>query len=273
MRLRQRKGRIREFIQMRKAKGRFRFLTVCLLLCINVVFVGIVGIKVRDLIFADSAFRLGHIKIIGNDRVHDIVLINWAKPLIRKNIFEIDIKKLQRRVFLHPLIKQASVRRKLPNQLIIDVVERRPVLQVHVQEMGKKKFTVDEDGYVVDIDEDASILPKIYISRVEGVRRGKKIQEQDLINALEVWGLYSSSILRKMLEMDYLEVDGQGNVQFISLDGLIINIGKDNYEKKMMRLVSILEDLKKKSQHASLIDLRFNAVPIKIIGETLEDRN
>jgi cell division septal protein FtsQ len=44
--------------------------------------------------------------------------------------------------------------------------------------------------------------------------------------------------------------------------GLLVHLGEGDYESRLIRLLSILEDLKKKNQEPLSVDLRFRYVPV-----------
>ncbi len=70
------------------------------------------------------------------------VLVLTGAPL-GKNIFSLDLKRIERRIEAHPWVAQAFVSRKLPNSLYVKVTLERPVAMVSTP---KGVYLVNESG-------------------------------------------------------------------------------------------------------------------------------
>jgi len=106
------------------------------------------------LIFGAMNWRENRVinKIIvkGNETIPDDIILNLAGVKIGEKFTLVNLSELRRKVESHKFIKQANVYTNLPDVLLIEVEERKPIAMVIFQ---GKIYYVDYDGYVIPYDD------------------------------------------------------------------------------------------------------------------------
>ena len=114
----------------------------------------IVGFKVPQLAgvaageaIGSAGFTMRHVEIRGDDRVSRLDILNAAfdQPSLAMPL--VDLAATRERLLRFGWIKEARVHRRLPDTLVIDVVERRPAaIWQHNQQLN----LVDSEGVVLE---------------------------------------------------------------------------------------------------------------------------
>ncbi len=117
-----------------------QFLTVMLLL-VAVVYALMVGYSVNS-----NYFRLSSVKYEGNNRLDVESLNRLIANSFPTNVLKIDLDRLRALVESETWVKSAVIRRRLPDQLVIYVQERKPVAVATIEHELK---VVDEEGTVL----------------------------------------------------------------------------------------------------------------------------
>lgn len=240
-------GRAKQRKKRSKNKGLISLFI--LLLLVVVVFV----ITTRS-----SVFDIEKITVIGNNKVSTEKIKSSSEIIKGENIFKADLKNAEENLLLHSYIKRADIKRKLPDEIVINITERGEIAIIpHADSLVYVGF----EGRVLDIVEEKKAgrtpvlkgleLDKPSIGLKIVLKKKTKQETDDIINFLE---MYSSKGLKKQtrsIEFDkqieaYLKLNSQGDVAFGRLN---------NIEYKMTFLIETLKDLEKKKIKAKTIYL------------------
>mgnify|MGYP001814575419 CR=1 FL=1 len=82
-----------------------------------------------------EAFAIREIVIDGNVQLEDIDVRRAARLQIGSNVFEISAENARNHLLQHPWIAEATVIRKLPGRVRIEIVERKPVALVALDQL------------------------------------------------------------------------------------------------------------------------------------------
>ena len=93
---------------------------------------------------AAEAFAIREIDIDGNEQLEEIDVRRAAGLQIGSNIFEVSAEEARNHLLRHPWVEDATVVRKLPGRVRIDVVERTPVALVALDQL----YLVSDKGAV-----------------------------------------------------------------------------------------------------------------------------
>ncbi len=132
-----------------------------------------------------SYFRVVDVQVEGNLQVtsQDIIANLGLPP--DASILELDLPALGRRVLQNSWIKEASIRRRLPLSLTVQVVERMPEAVF----IADRRYLLSADGVIL-AELDADELPTLPTLRAAGPRRvaiGDRILTSEMIQGLSVW--------------------------------------------------------------------------------------
>ena len=119
-------------------RNRFlRFLSFLTMLAIIIVII--------IFLLTNSTFRITQVTVVGT---HNDVLIQRVQKLgvQGKNIFLVDVTGLTTKIETFPEVNTVDLSKQLPNQLVVSIKERVPVL---LWQTTKSTFSVDSQGMVI----------------------------------------------------------------------------------------------------------------------------
>jgi cell division septal protein FtsQ len=94
----------------------------------------------------DRGLALERVKVEGNNLISANALLKLAAIDGKQSFYSIDLKKIERRVAQHSLVKFVHVRRELsPATIVVSVEERQPVAMLKSDSTGET-FIIDRDG-------------------------------------------------------------------------------------------------------------------------------
>lgn len=175
------------------------------------------------------------------------------------SIFAFSSEKAARLIESSPWIAGASVRRKLPDTVIIKVTERVPVA---FMPSGSDLWLVDAEGRVLAKD-DGSWKGLVAITGPAG----NLTPGQFLDKGTYGWGLKVLSALGPICRGKLTEISVQADeISLILDDGCKVFMGKElpDVKGKTVALDSVLKDLSSDGKIARHIDMRFDKVAIKL---------
>jgi cell division protein FtsQ len=132
-----------------------------------------------------SYFRVAEIRVEGNLQVaaEDVIVGLGLTP--ETSILELDLQALSRRALQNPWIKEASVRRRLPIALTIQVVERVPEAVF----IADRRYLLSADGVILaELEgDDLPTLPTLRAATPRRVTPGERILSSEMAQGLSVW--------------------------------------------------------------------------------------
>ncbi|MBI1870235.1 MAG: FtsQ-type POTRA domain-containing protein [Chlamydiae bacterium] len=236
------------------------------------------GHKIWDVLSIDSYFSIQQIQVQGLNFFSENEVISRTKLLKGQNIFKTDIREARRILTQEPLFEDVDVWRQLPDTVLIKIIERKPVIQVipknKEEGIKEKVYLVDKEGMILSNGMDATQLYPIVrmVAKADLFRRGNQISNQGLIHALEVMDIFSDSLLRKVFDLENIEIQDDSDVMLRSRSGMIVHLGDTDFESRLLKLLAILEDVKKKKEEPQSIDLRFRYVPVTLKEEVKSEK-
>lgn len=118
-----------------------------------------------------QGFYLSKILVEGNRHLSHEELLKLTDLTSRTNLLNINPKTVEAALERHPWVKDAVVRRKLPDKLIITIKERVPIA---ILNSNNKMYLVDNSGAIFKEmkPDEAQALPIITGADPEDIRRG-----------------------------------------------------------------------------------------------------
>ncbi len=92
-----------------------------------------------------NIFKMKNIKIVGNAILEKQDYLEIIGNLDEKEISDIDIKSLSKDLEAIAFVKAARVSRHYPNEIKIDIVERKPIAIIN----NKKQFLIDGEAVIL----------------------------------------------------------------------------------------------------------------------------
>lgn len=207
-----------------------------------------------------SLFGFKEILYTATEHIGTQELKSWIHIPRKKNLFEIDLGKLEFKLRQHPWVDKARVFRVLPNQIRVEVEEKKPVAVLLVSDI---LYFLDGQGNRISRLRETDAANFAVIS---GLRLPQIQEKMRILEAYEILKYYEKQAFLKVWRLSEVHWDNvNGFVIFTSNPTFEIRMGKDDFQKRFSRLEEVLKDLSQKSLVPKLIDLNFSKkVVVKI---------
>ncbi len=213
-----------------KLKGKSKVLIVVLVIII--IFLTVKLIK------NISFFNLKKINIIGNKNLSKEYILKESKLSLGQNIFDINLKKVENRLGKSPYVEGLTVKRKLPNILNIDIVEKEEFFQI---KEGNRYVVLDKFGNILNVvnnpTKDATIVNGIkFNGKLDNKNIGENISKYIKYKRIDDFFETNSKlkISKKLKEISIVD----DKVRMVLKDNKIIEFGKlknSNYKLKLLK--------------------------------------
>jgi len=208
-------------------------------------------------LFHSEIFNINSFSIKGNDLLSrkEIIEISGAKK--GTNIFNVNLEEMEEKIELHPVIKDAEVKRVFPNSLSIEVQEHKPSAVIATQ---GGFMLLDKRGYLIEQVERISHIELPVITGVDvkkNVAPGDTLSNKKLYPALRILTSTEPDDLRFVAEID---VKNPACINLYTHSGIKIVLGDgERIGKKIETAKKILSQVDKQVEY---IDLRYPKSPV-----------
>ncbi len=212
------------------------------------------GQQARSYAHTSDAFAIREVVVEGNHQLEDIDVRRAARLQIGSNSFEVSSEDARNHLLQHPWILDATVVRKLPGRVRIEVVERAPVALVALDQL----YLVSEDGSVfkrVGVDDPVD-LPVITGIASEQFYDDFEYRTAVLLRSLALLQDYEGAGLAQREPVSEIHFDGAHGIElFVGEDGMNVRLGNGQTRHKLRRLRRVLERLAKEKTRPSYVYL------------------
>jgi len=241
------RGRLEKSVEVRKNRLKrrsskiFREAAVVSLLWLVVLVMGVLLIFSYNLVLTSSWLKLEKTTVKGcaNTTEQDLLLVSGIKPAT--NILALNVDGIARKIKTNPWVEEVYVVRELPNRLIIEIQERKPMALVKRED---SLYLMDSQGVIFKkFEGEEANLPVLTGCAEDGKEDPVLVRKSiELINLLS-----ASSSFPQIKNVS--EIHGEENIGFsIFLDsGLCLKVGFGDYDGKLKRLKPVLADLARRN--------------------------
>ncbi len=150
---------------------RNRFIRKCILLFLIIIAI--------FFILSSSFFDIKEVVVEGNNIVSEDEIKTLLQLENKKNIFSISEKNIKNCLSQNAYIENVSVKRKLPNILDVQVVERKIKYMIQI---GNGWAYISNQGYILNISNESKNVPIIIglSTDLSEVKVGSKLNDEDL---------------------------------------------------------------------------------------------
>lgn len=209
-------------------------------------------------------FKLKRIDIQGNHKVSEKVILQKAKIELGTNIFRMDLDRTEEHIKEDKRIKGVRVKRKVPDQILIDVEEKKPALWINLPEglyglsPDREIIPLEEEDLDLDLPVVSGLasLP-VFRKKKQSVKSYTPWPNRKAKLALDVYNALLEEDLSFMESISEINLGDEANlILYLVPGGTQVNLGKDDLKKKLRRLRAILR-YEEKLESLACIDLRF----------------
>lgn len=231
-----------------KKRRKTIFLLIMVLLC-AVAFI---------IIFKTDLLTVKRIEVSGNHIISKEEIIDYSGITIGNNLLKERVNQIQMSLSKNPYIKSATIRRKIPDKILIQVEERKEEGAIFFMD---NFLIIDEEGMVLKSTPERRNLNLIKGLEFSDFMEGEVLNVKDvdqLKKALEIMRI----IEEKEMIIAEIDVTDKNNIMIRLSQNLVCKIGsgKDlNYRIELLRM--ILMDLIAKDITRGVIDISHGGYP------------
>lgn len=177
---------------MRKRRGNSRYITIFITVILTAY---LIYRLTMHFICKIDFFQINDISFNGNNAILTAELAEAALPLNYRNLFELKDPDIELCFKRFHRIDTLYVKRSLPDELQITIVEKIPVF--HIKTEDGRIYSIDKDAVLIPAPKDFSKenLPFIPIKEIsDNLTYGEVLDNEDIRSILEIQDLLKSQI-------------------------------------------------------------------------------
>ncbi|MBN1917165.1 MAG: FtsQ-type POTRA domain-containing protein [Verrucomicrobia bacterium] len=188
-----------------------------------------------------AEYVVHHIEVEGVSLLTADEVLKSAALEPEKPILSYNIRKARQVLLAEPMIREATVTRRLPDTIVVRVLERTPVARLA---LNNSQCLVDRDGFLLTDTGAQATLPVIvgvYVD-IKDPAPGMQIRSEKLEAGLLVVALCKESPVLTEIGIVSVNVLSLGNVKLLPapgprvLPGAVVELGEGGFGKKLARL-------------------------------------
>ena len=186
------------------------------------------------------SFPVQEISIITSDKKYNTNKLNkYLDSLYGKDLLLINIDTIQKNIISDVWISDAEVKKSFPSKIIIRIIQHKPMALYNNQ-------IISNAGVLINSSNISSKNLPIIIDK-----------EKELISA---YGIYSLSLLNlKKIGLVIKKIEIHHSLIKIYTTSTVLISDRTNFEKNILRLVSLFEDLNNAyGKNITSIDMRYS---------------
>jgi cell division protein FtsQ len=211
------------------------------------------------------------IQIFGNAHVTRGQLLEVLGSDIGRNVFRVPLEDRRRQLEEIPWVESASVMRLWPNQLRVQITERKPVAYVRV---GAKIALLDSSGVIMDVPRGTKLSYSFPV--VTGMNDNEPLSTRAprmaiysrLVRELDANGTNYS---RDLSEVDLSDPEDVKVTVEDAGGALVVHLGNSDFLDRYRIYVRHINDWRVQFQKLQSVDLRFNG-QIIVNPDTRDER-
>ena len=228
----------------------------------RVIAVFIVGVLIVSSMYlynyatTDQRFAVKKIELAGLSRVDESELRPLVADLQGENILLAPLAECEARLKANPRVAAVSLRRILPDRVVVAITEREPVALVFTDRF----YEIDESSMVMAGDEYTAMLdlPTITGVPVSDVRPGHVCTNPMVKGSLEALNVCRSLGGEFAQNISELRATDNGLSIRSLRDDCVLLVGDVDFEKRLRKFFLLRDELARREGPSKLIDLRFD---------------
>jgi cell division septal protein FtsQ len=241
----------------------------------------------RHLFFENPDYELKTIELHTDGTLQREQILNAADLHEGENIFRINLARVHELIQQLPQTDEVQIVRKLPSEIDIRVVERKPVAWITSDKEISDPFASDT-AFLVDargvLMKEKKLLPEylglpvILGCSSESLEAGKVVESSEAKTALELLRLSARSFLQMRFQIREIDVSESYRLLVTDKNHSRVAFGYDDLETQLRRLEQFLvycDDSKQELATLNLlvqrnIPVTFAPRPVAVINDTIE---
>jgi len=213
---------------------------------------------------AHPYFALREIEVEARGRIDPKTLIAWAGLTPGMSIWGVHAAEAERRLLAHPRICEASLERRLPNQVRLRVEERRPLAIL----LAGLPLLLAGDGAVFPALDGEATAELPYVTGVLATGGAPADGGKDLRAAVRLVALWQAHA--DWPAISEIRPDGEDFVVFANGSPLAVRFAAEAQAEDFARLSSVLELWRGRETQVAAIDLSLPGQAVLKLGRPLK---
>lgn len=158
-------------IKRRKRQKTFKIIKYLMLLALFITLIVVTMFS--------PLFNIKNIIVTGNEQITQNEIISLSEVKIGENTYKISKHKVKEKIKENAYIEDVIIKRKLPSELQISIVERKPAFMI---EYGATFVYINNQGYMLEISTEKLELPILQGIQTETTNfiEGNRLENNDL---------------------------------------------------------------------------------------------
>jgi len=220
---------------------------------------------IRHHVMTSPRFGIRTIRVDGTHRRSSEQVAQTAGVTVGINVFSIDLERARLRILQDPWIERATVKRKLPSTIQIEVVEREAAAAVAI---GSELYLCNHEGEPFKRIEPGDPSSMVVITGLtnDELARDRTAAIKRIKAALELSADYEQRGPARRLPLEEIALfeDGTARVM-VGKDGVTLELGTGPYRPKILRAARVLEEVERRHATPSVVFLDNEAHPERVV--------
>jgi cell division septal protein FtsQ len=258
---------------------------LCALLCGSLFF----GIRygAKRLFFENPDYRLSKIEVQTDGTLQREQVLKTGELREGENIFNVNLARVRDLLQQLPQVDEAQVTRKMPAEIDIQIVERKPIAWIMTGREMSNPFS-SQDAFLVDargvLMREKQLLPEYLGLPVisgctnESLEAGRTVESFEVKAALELLRLSTRSFMQTRFQVREIDVSKGYCLLVTDKNRTRVTFGFDNLDAQLQRLEQFLvfcDDSKRELETVNLlvqrnIPVTFAKPASEVINETID---
>jgi cell division protein FtsQ len=238
---------------------------------------------IAKLLYENPRFAIAQI-VVENDGVltaDQVRQLSGAR--VGQNLLSVDLDQTRQNVEMAPIVRRVSVRRELPNRLVINVEERMAVARLQSRaisgDAGSSALMVDRDGYVLKpfklSDGGAVIQPRRLTSglplltgvKLGDVCVGRRVESEQIYQALRLLDKLAQSAVCSAIDVEQVDLSKVRLLTVTTRQKSVMKFDTEDLQRQLRRLAVVLTWAQQRHKMVQMVDLTIErGVPVRFLN-------
>jgi cell division protein FtsQ len=202
---------------------------------------------------SDPRFKITNVSFRGHHSMLDKQLLDWMGPIHGENLFTYDLSRASERLAEHPWILSASVQRKFPQEVQIELTERVPYARVKFD----KIFLMDNFGVILSEEKPEYRHLPLIVQPAKGAKP-ENFSGDRVIQSLKTMHYFNKLSFFENNPLDIAELKGDSRIIFFTRNrDLQIQMSMEALTEGFKKFMIVLDTLEDDNMKIQMIDLSF----------------
>lgn len=222
-------------VQRKKRIRNFKIIKYLMLVCLFITLILITMFS--------PIFNIKSIVVTGNEKITENEIISLSQVKLEENTYKISKYKVKERLKENAYIEDVAIKRKLPSELQISIVERKATFMI---EYGASFVYIDNQGYILEINTEKLELPILQGLQTESAEfiAGNRINNNDLKKmntVLKIMEIAQNNDMANLITRIDIEDEQNYKILFETKEKTAYIGDNSNLHTKILSVKAILE--------------------------------